>query len=112
MRVEPNDEGPGMMRELITVFLVLALIVFVAVMATSCGLFSTTEDTTRKVGTAVEEVGEAVAEVLGTVNQILLLLGGYLLGELRGPVTRFGKRVLNGRKAAKILKSGNGFVVD
>ncbi len=110
--MDQRDDQPGMMRELVIIAIVCALLVTVAVLATSCGLFSSAEESTRQAGQAAEDVGDAVAEMLGTVNQLLLLAGGYLLGELRGPVHRFGKRVVNGRKAAKLLKRGEAVIAE
>lgn len=80
----------------------LLLVLLLTILAASCGLFSAVEELivgSQEAVDATRKTAEQAESTLATLEQVLMLGGAYLMGELRRPV--WNKVRNRGRKKDK-----------
>ncbi len=93
--------------------LTLVAIFFAAVAAmwllVGCSLLQTGK-TDEAAGGFLEQLTETVAEIGGSINYLLLLAGGYLMGELRRPGMGLAKKGMKRFKDGRAIKKAAAIV--
>lgn len=97
----------GLDPDLLVIVLVWIALASVLVFCTSCGLFSSAQEAADRAGKAAERIGQSVKEVSSTINWAITAIVGYVLGELRRPMTKLAGKVINGRKNGSACSSSD-----